>query len=106
MGTQDAEHLLDHWSTLVRVTQGLVDSREDAEECASAAVLQFLERPRGSVDNEQAFLVTVAKRRAVDRTRAQARGRVRDGRVAGQQHVEAVDIAEDVAARAEARWVD
>jgi DNA-directed RNA polymerase specialized sigma24 family protein len=106
MDTVGSEHLLEHWSALVRVTQALVDSREDAEDCASSAVLQLLERSGDTVDNEQAFLVTVAKRRAVDRARSQARARIRDGRLAGQQQHGAVDVAEDVAARAEARWVD
>jgi DNA-directed RNA polymerase specialized sigma24 family protein len=88
----------------VRVTQGLVDSREDAEDCASAAVLQLLERGSDGITSTQAFLVTVAKRRAVDKARSHTRARRRDTRLAGQPPT-AVDIAEDGAARAEARWV-
>jgi len=104
--TPDSKHLVEQWSALVRVTQGLVDSREDAEDCASSAVLQLLERTGERVDNEQAFLITVAKRRAVDRARSRERARRRDSRLAGQQHLGPVDVAEDVAARAEAQWVD
>jgi RNA polymerase sigma factor (sigma-70 family) len=102
----DDERLLEHWGKLVRVTRSLVDSREDAEDCASAAVLQLLERGSDGIDNTQAFLVTVAKRRAADKTRFQARARLRDGRLAAQQPPGAADVAEDVTARAEARWVD
>ncbi|MDQ1748497.1 MAG: hypothetical protein QOD07_2760 [Frankiaceae bacterium] len=98
--------LLDHWAALVRVTQGLVDSREDAEDCASAALVQLLEQAADEIANTEAFLVTVAKRRAVDRARAQARSRRRDVRLAGMQPLSAADLAEDIAARAEARWVD
>jgi RNA polymerase sigma factor (sigma-70 family) len=98
--------LLDHWAALVRVTQGLVDSREDAEDCASAALVQLLEQTADEIANTEAFLVTVAKRRAADRARAQARSRRRDVRLAGMQPLNAADLAEDIAARAEARWVD
>lgn len=97
--------LLEHWASMVRVTQRLVDSREDAEDCASAALLQLLER-RDCVDNDEAFLVTIAKRRAIDRTRSQARSRIRNDRLAGLEPPGAPDIAEDVAARAEAAWLD
>jgi RNA polymerase sigma factor (sigma-70 family) len=98
------DDLLEHWSAAVRVTQGLVDSREDAEDCASAAVLQLLERGSEGIASTQAFLVAVAKRRAVDKARSHMRARRRDVRLAAQPPA-ALDVAEDVAARAEARWV-
>lgn len=104
--TRDDDRLLKHWGAMVRVTHGMVDSHEDAEDCASAALLQFLERGIAGVDHDQAFLVSVAKRRAIDRMRSQARRRIRDDRLANAQPPVVMDIAEDIASRAEAAWLD
>jgi len=51
-------------------------------------------------------MVTVAKRRAIDQYRAQVRRRRRDARLVGHTVLTVPDVADSIAARAEARWVD
>jgi RNA polymerase sigma factor (sigma-70 family) len=96
----------DHWGAMVLAARPLVGSLDEARDCASEAVLQYLERQPQDVANLEAFMVTVAKRRAIDHTRASERARIRDARFAGESAVSAPDLAEDIAARAEALWAD
>jgi DNA-directed RNA polymerase specialized sigma24 family protein len=98
------EELEDHWRSMVRVAHSVLGSRPEAEDCAASAIVQVLER-QPEVDNLEALLVTVAKRRAVDRLRGLDRARRRDARLATQQDTSVADVAEAVVARAEARWI-
>lgn len=98
------EELEDHWRSMVRVAHSVLGSRPEAEDCAASAIMQVLER-QPEVDNLEALLVTVAKRRAVDRLRGLDRARRRDARLATQQDTSVADVAEAVVARAEARWI-
>lgn len=97
------EELEGHWRPMVRVARSVLGDRDEAEECAAAAILQVLERGPQDVQNLEAFMVTVAKRRAVDRLRRLDRARRRE-RLASQL-LPVEDVAEDVVARAEARWM-
>lgn len=98
--------LLDHWPAMVRVARSVLGSRDDAEECASAALAQVLTRRPHDVGNYEAFMVTVAKRRAIDMRRAQGRSRQREARLAASTSLTVVDVAEDITNKAEARWAD
>jgi RNA polymerase sigma factor (sigma-70 family) len=100
------EHeLLGHWRAMVVAARQVVGSVEDAQDCAGEAIAQFLER-RPDVLNLEAFLVTAAKRRAVDRVRARSRAQVREERVARQLAASLPDVAEEIASRSEASWAD
>ncbi len=94
-----------HWRAMVRVARSVLGSSDEAEECAGAAMVQVLERQPEGVKNLEAYMVTVAKRRALDRLRSLHRARRRDLLLAAQSGVGIADIAEDVVARAEARWM-
>ncbi len=98
--------LLDHWPAMVRVAHSVLGSRDDAEECAASAVAQVVAQAKVDVENYEAYLVTVAKRRALDMRRARSRSWRRAARYASLDQVTVADIAEDVAARAEAVWAD
>ena len=91
---------------MVLAARPVVGSMDEARDCASEAVLQYLQQRPEDVHNLEAFLVTIAKRRAIDHTRARTRARARDERVAGELAVSAPDVAEDIAARAEAFGAD
>jgi RNA polymerase sigma factor (sigma-70 family) len=99
------QELWGHWRAMVRAARRVVGSIEDAQDCAAEALTQFLERRPADVENLEAFLVTVAHRRAVDHVRAGARARAREERAGRELAVLVPDVAEDVAARAEASWV-
>jgi RNA polymerase sigma-70 factor (ECF subfamily) len=90
---------------MVRVCERVLDSREDAEDCASDALLAALRTNHQQVRNTEAWLVSVAKRRAVDQLRGRVRSRARHARLAVQHEVEAVDAAEAIAAQHEAAWL-
>jgi len=79
---------------------------DEARDCAAEAVRQVLDRQPTGVVNLEAYMVTVAKRRAIDRHRARERERRRDRRLAGQLATTVPDVAEGVASRAEACWAD
>jgi len=99
------ESLMKHWAAMVRAAYAVLGSVHEAEECAAASIAQVIERPPEHVLNLEAFLVTVAKRRALDAARVRQRERSRDARCAVLASGPAPDPAEDVAARAEATWV-
>ncbi|MDP9164824.1 MAG: hypothetical protein M3O32_01950 [Actinomycetota bacterium] len=96
----------DHWDAMVAASLNVLGSRDQAHDCAAEAMAQVLQRRPADIANLEAFMVTVAKRRAIDRHRARARDRRRDARLAGEAAITLPDLAEDIAARAEARWAD
>lgn len=96
----------DHWAAMVLAARPVVGTLDEARDCASQAIVQYLEQDPGDVANLEAFMVTIAKRRAIDVARARARARVRDERFAHEVSLTAPDVAEDIAARAEAFWAD
>lgn len=104
--TWTREQLHEHWGPMVRTARSVLGPGDGAEECAALALLQVLERPPSDVDNLQAYLVTVSKRRAIDRRRASDRARQRDERLAARSQLSVADVAEDVVDRAEARWLE
>ena len=91
---------------MVHAAQPVVGSLDEARDCASEAIVQYLQHAPEDVHNLEAFLVTIAKRRAIDHARARTRARARDARFAGELALSAPDVAEDIAARAEALWAD
>lgn len=96
----------DHWDAMVSASRNVLGCDDEALDCAAEAMTQVLERRPTDVVNLEAFMVTVAKRRAIDRLRARQRARRRDQLLAGQVALEAPDVADDVTSRAEARWAD
>jgi DNA-directed RNA polymerase specialized sigma24 family protein len=100
----DGGDLLALWQSLVRVCEPILSSRDDAEDCASDALVCAL-TTSGAVDNREAWLVTVAKRRAMDQLRHRVRSRTRAQRLVGHGETPAPDIAEAVADDSEARWL-
>jgi RNA polymerase sigma factor (sigma-70 family) len=98
--------LLEHWPAMVRACERVVSSREEAEDCASEALVAAIQRGGlGDVRNEEAWLVAVAKRRAFDAVRRDVRGRRRTVRLASELPVDVADAAEAVIDQAEARWL-
>jgi RNA polymerase sigma-70 factor (ECF subfamily) len=92
---------------MVCACERVLSSHAEAEDCASEALLAVLERGGlDKVDNEEAWLVRIAKRRAIDAVRRDVRGRRRALRLAVQADPQAAaDIAEAVVEQAEARWL-
>lgn len=101
----DAERLNDHWGAMVRTAHSVLGDRTEAEECAAHALAQVYEQRPDDVLNMEAYLVTVAKRRAIDRLRGLERCRRRDARLSVQESAAVADVAEDVVRQAEARWM-
>ena len=100
----DGAQLLALWKSMVRVCEPILASRDDAEDCASEALLTALDGAGLSgVANAEAWLVTVAKRRAMDQLRRRVRHRSRLASVVEDDH--APDVAEGVADASEARWL-
>jgi DNA-directed RNA polymerase specialized sigma24 family protein len=96
----------DHWGAMVLAARPVVGTLDEARDCASQAIVQYLEQDRREVANLEAFMVTIAKRRAIDLVRARERARLRDERYGHEAVLSAPDLAEDVATRAEALWAD
>src|SRR3954463_7143563 len=93
------------WDAMVHAANGVLGSRDDAAECATQALVQVLERPPVEVLNPEAFMVTIARRRAIDHVRSQARYRKAAMRSAPAD-LAIADIAEAVCEREQAAWVD
>lgn len=94
-----------HWPAMIRACQPLLGSRSDAEDCASEALLAALQADAEQIRNTEAWLVTVAKRRAIDRLRTATRGRARQARLEARESFSVDGLAEAVADRQEAEWV-
>lgn len=90
-----------------RACRHLVPSREDAEDCASEAITWALSHPESlqGVANVEGWLVTVARRKAIDMARDAGRRQRCDGRLQSWEEPAHPDHAEAVADRAEAAWV-
>ena len=103
---QKEHELMEAWPAMVRVCRTVLGNRDDAEDCAAEAIVAVLQDDRHtSATSIEAFMVTVARRRAVDFVRRRASERRRDTRLAGFAEARGVDIAEAVADQAEARWL-
>lgn len=63
---RQGHELVRHWDAMVRACRPLVDNEQEAEDCAAAALLQLIEEPRADLRRPEAFLVTLATRRARD----------------------------------------
>lgn len=103
--TWSRPELEQQWTPMVRAARAVLGSQDEAEECAALALVQVLER-QPQADNLQAFMVTVARRRALDRLRDIERGRARDLKLVAWAERQVTDVADDIVTRAEARWVD
>lgn len=90
-----------------RACRHLVPSRDDAEDCASEAITWALAHPDRlqGVANVEGWLVTVARRNAIDMARDAGRRQKCEGRLQAWDELPHPDPAEDVADQAEAAWV-
>lgn len=93
-----------HWHATVRACRARTQSLEEAEDCASQALLEALAKVGPPPRNPEAFLIRVALRRAVDANRRAMRDGQRAGKLARDLPPDVVDVAEGVVARALARW--
>lgn len=94
-----------HWRAMVRSARGVLGCPSEAEECAAQALLQVCQQDISRVDNLEAYMVTVANRRAIDRLRHLDRARRRDQLLATHEAAVINDHADDVARRSEAFWM-
>lgn len=94
-----------HWQVMVRVAYSVLGCRDEAQDCAAAAIVQVLERQPQDIVCLEAFMVTVAKRRALDRLRVMHRDRVRTQLLAATTWDTGADPAEAVTHRAAAAWL-
>ncbi|HEV2889103.1 MAG TPA: sigma-70 family RNA polymerase sigma factor [Frankiaceae bacterium] len=101
----DGPELFAAWGAMVRVCERVLGSREDAEDCASEALLQAFSEGVDDVENVEAWLVAIAKRRAMDVLRRRVRNRRQLLKLASRCDVSDPDPAERVADEAEARWL-
>lgn len=101
----DGPEWLASWQAMVRVCERVLGSRDDAEDCASEALLQAFADGLDDVENVEAWLVTLAKRRANDMLRRRVRSRRQLIRLASRCEVSDPDHADRVADEAEARWL-
>ena len=101
----DGPELFASWQAMVRVCERVLGSRDDAEDCASEALLQAFADGLDDVENVEAWLVSIAKRRAMDVLRRRVRNRTQLLRLASRCDVSDADPAERVADEAEARWL-
>lgn len=105
-GPLNAELVWPYWRAMVRSAYGVLGSRDEAEDCAAEALTQILERPPLGVRNPEAFLVTVARRRAIDHRRASRSARKRVLRAGVAHAIDEADVAVAVADQREAAWAD
>jgi len=101
----DGPELFASWQAMVRVCERVLGSRDDAEDCASEALLQAFADGLDDVENVEAWLVAIAKRRAMDVLRRRVRTRRQLIRLASRCDVSDADHADRVADEAEARWL-
>jgi RNA polymerase sigma factor (sigma-70 family) len=101
----DGPELFASWQAMVRVCERVLGSRDDAEDCASEALLQAFADGLDDVENVEAWLVAIAKRRATDVLRRRVRHRRQLIRLASRCDVSDADHADRVADEAEARWL-
>src|SRR3954471_12799191 len=95
MDSAEAERLFVHWDAMVRASQRVLGSTEDAEDCAAEALLAALRNPEsGNVVHIRSWLGAVAKRRAVDVLRAKTRDRRRLARLAMLHEPYVSDVAD------------
>ena len=71
----DAEVFAEHRSLLFTVAYEILGSAADAEDVVQETYLRWSGRPAGPVDNPRAYLVRIATRQALNRTRTLARQR-------------------------------
>lgn len=95
-----------HWRAMVGACERVLGDREEAEDCASEALLAAL-RDGGldGIQNLEAWLVRIAKRRAYDAVRRDVRGRTRAKRLAARANEHVADLTESILDQAEARWL-
>lgn len=102
----DAADVLETWPAMVRVCRGVLGNRQDAEDCAAEAVVSVLADGRHEqARNVEAFMVTVARRRAVDVLRRRDREQRRAVRLQAELDLTAPDVAEALVDQAEAQWL-
>jgi DNA-directed RNA polymerase specialized sigma24 family protein len=105
--TADVDVFAEHWGAMVRSARGVLGCAEDSEDCAGQALGQVCAQDTRDVANMEAYLVTIAKRRAIDSLRQADRARRLTARVANLSSDSSIcpDIADAVARRDEARWI-
>lgn len=91
------------WHRWVRHCARVTGTREDAEDCVQDALVAALSKRVGEIDDVEGWVATVSRRRAVDVVRHRAATKRALTRVGSD--VDAGDVADDVAARAEANWL-
>jgi len=107
MGGYGSADLWTHWDAMVRAARRVLGCRDRAEETAADVIAELVASPpNGDIRNLEAFLVTVARRRAIDRFRADLSARRRLERYAAGQQGHVVDASDAIAERDEAAWVD
>lgn len=90
-----------------RACRRVLGSAQDAEDCASEAIVVALSdlETLGSIRSIEAWLVTVARRRAVDLVRSRTSERNSFERISHWSIASESDHAAEIADRDEARWV-
>lgn len=101
----EGSELFASWQAMVRVCDNVLGSRDDAEDCASDALVQAFTDGMHDVENVEAWLVAVAKRRALDEIRRRVRTRRQLIRLASRCETTDPDPSERVADESEARWL-
>ena len=98
-----AERAWNQWDAMMSAAYAVLGCREEAADCSTLAVIQVLERRPQGVENAEAYMVTIAKRRALDRIRGQVRERRAAARLGAE--LSSPDVADDICERGEAAWV-